>query len=339
MHSPKRRKKSRPLPHPGTAHEEAQSIEAIQGYWSEWREKTQKLKPKERLRNAEAALDSGVAMLLDLINTRALFNEFRIEGRLVATDDQACDCLALKTQTLINELCARPDHTSHRVILAIWHGALRLAMTVQTIAEMSPDLLAPVACESLYFPGLLTKEGRPTSKIKEMAKAIKLGTNRRSMPRRKYSFRAQSPATRLVVAFVEKVINVRAAIERQIEHHRSLRAYANHLRSHDRTEGRRIKKLSNLSLSEYLQAHGFGQEEQTWLQLPALDTKGFEKWWTLALKPHLEKPSTLDAIRRTRFGQELEKAGGVKDYEIRDELKHRCKSALRSLADSLATLG
>ena len=71
--------------------------------------------------------------------------------------------------------------------------------------------------------------------------------------------------------------------------------------------------------------------------LPQLDKLNVDIWWEKALKPHLEEEETLKQIQETPFYAMLEKASAKskktsKEYAIRDELKKRCRQALRSLA-------
>jgi hypothetical protein len=67
--------------------------------------------------------------------------------------------------------------------------------------------------------------------------------------------------------------------------------------------------------------------------LPPLNKNTAPEWWEKAVKPYLEKRETLERIRGTPFYASLCKATETyKDYEVKDELKRRCKPKLTSLA-------
>jgi hypothetical protein len=76
--------------------------------------------------------------------------------------------------------------------------------------------------------------------------------------------------------------------------------------------------------------------------LPILyNSETWPAWWENGLHPYIQSGAALVKIRGTRLHMELLKAIGertsdgtyaAKDYEVRDELKRRCKPKLASLA-------
>lgn len=72
--------------------------------------------------------------------------------------------------------------------------------------------------------------------------------------------------------------------------------------------------------------------------LPPLCPATFGQWWERVLKPFLERPEMLDTVKEhyPAFFRNLESAakerGSTRDSMVKNELKKRCKAALRSIA-------
>jgi len=92
-------------------------------------------------------------------------------------------------------------------------------------------------------------------------------------------------------------------------------------------------KYRGVALEDYWrEQRPFQPEALSYRKLPPLSKSTVPTWWTIAVKPLLDRRETLERIKGTQLYDELCKATDGKDYQIRDELKRRCRPRLASLA-------
>lgn len=209
----------------------------------------------------------------------------------------------------------------------VWRLATELALQIDDIARTRPDRLRDFAPYSLFMPSLRAKSAKHMTDFLVIAKRIGLSDQCAVyFDGKRAQHELHSAATLFVALWIEKVHNIAREAEWYVRRWERLQKNAD---SDDEYYEDR-----DLTLESFLRDRaGFSELELRYCTLPYLHRGTCDRWWKEGLKPYIDTGGALEHIHDTRFYSELVKAtDNGKEYELRDEMKRRCKPKLRSLA-------
>jgi len=288
-----------------------------------------KTDPRAAMREAHEALDYGVEILLKLIEAKTFFY------RLVATDgsedhvhDDAISSLCSRANWIDDKVAEFARAGDPAALIRIWCGGKQFAEVIHHVAMTNPQRLKLLAGDSLFCPSLRAKPKTFTHDFEAIVKAIGLSDDCIINMDSSAMHQLDKPPTRLVAEILQEIASWRRTIKWDEQSLRNMReASISH-------PGGEWEKYRNISVEDWLRSQ-YPRRPEIFIyrQLPAFNKNTVPEWWEKAVKPYLEKRETLERIRGTPFYTSLCKATEThKDYEVRDELKRRCKPKLMSLA-------
>jgi hypothetical protein len=210
-----------------------------------------------------------------------------------------------------------------------WWLASKLAKSIHDLALGCKALKTPeqkrkhyslqnVASDKLLMPSLRAKlksftyDCDDVAKIVGLSRACAINIGIGSNP--KYSFK--SYPTVFVAEFIEEVTRWKRVLNRQ-------RA------AFDFQQAKRLKP--QMSFRDYLKQNYPNELVEKLLcyyKLPPFTIAAKDEWWTKAIKPYLEERKTLTMLH-SRFLKDLQDSTtNREDYEVRDELKRRCRQVI-----------
>ena len=288
--------------------------------------------PKAALRDAYQRMDYGVALLLKLIASGKLrYSLTRADGTVHPSDthDEAERVLCNRVTDLIQEVCKLAREGRFDPANTAWHGAKDLVETLHDVALQGPaESLGFIARGSLFLPSLRAKAKTFTHDFAEVAEALELSQDCVVNMSEEALHQLDSAATRLVAELIEDIAYWQREVRRSQEHLEIFQRRA------VERPGQGYEKFVGLSPADFwLKDYPRHQAELGYADLPPLDQATWQVWWKRAVKPRLEAPKTLEQLKGTTLYEELRRATDTgKDYELRDELKRRCKPKLKALA-------
>lgn len=288
--------------------------------------------PHRALRQAREALDYGSAFLRKLIKSKKLFYRLEfadgIDRPHKSHDDAEC-VLCDRVSGLIREICKLAKEGRFAPVNTTWHGAKEFVETIHDMAlNGTVDNLRFIARDSLFLPSLRANAKTFPHDFAEVQEALGLSKDCIVNMDWEALHQLDRPATRFVAEILEDI----AHWQRNVRYHdESLQDFQR--RASERPGGI-LDQYRGLTLAEYwLRFFPTRREALTYKDLPPFDRTTWLEWWQKAVKPRLEVRETLESIRGTSFYDEVQKATtSGKDYEVRDELKRRCKPKVKALA-------
>lgn len=288
--------------------------------------------PRAVKKQARQSIDHGAELLLKLIRSKKLFYRADFTDgieRPHEAHDEAEGCLCDRVSWLIREVCKLAKEGRFAPVNTVWHGAEDLVETIHDMAlKGTVDKLRFIARHSLYLPSLRARAKTFSHDFAKVQEALELSKDCIVNMDSEALHQLDRPATRLVAEILEDI----ASWQCHIRHEEQM------LQTFQRCQAERpgdiFDEYRGLTLADYwLQSYPRYPEVLGYRDLPPLDRKTWPVWWEKAVKPRLEAPETLEEIKGTAFFEELRKATtSGKDYEVRDELKRRCKPKVKALA-------
>ncbi len=288
--------------------------------------------PEAALRNAKQLVDEGVTLLLKLVESGKLRDSLkRADGAVHPCDthDGAERLLCYQLTWLVEEVCKLARQGRFSPANAAWHGAKDLVETIHDVALQGPaESLRLLARGSLFLPSLRANAKTFTHDFAEVAEALELSQACVVNMSGEALHQLDSAATRFVAELIEDI----ASWQREVR--RSQAELEFFQRRAVEWPGQGYEEYRGLSPADYwLQQYPRYQAELGYPDLPPLNQQTWPVWWKQAVKPRLEAPETLTQLKGTPLYEELRRAtDNGKDYELRDELKRRCKPKLKALA-------
>jgi len=285
--------------------------------------------PRAAINEGYEAIDYGVEMLLKLIESKALFHKMvSRDGTEDHSHDEAISCLCSRADWIAGKIAEFARAGDPAALIRVWCGAKQYAEVVHYVATTKPQRLRLLAGNSLFVPSLRAKSKTFTHDFKQVAEAIGLSQECNINMDSTAMHQLDKPATRLVAEILQDIAFWQRSIKWDEESLKGMRRLA------IERPGSEWEKYRNVSRDDWLRDHyPHNPEFFVYRELPPFTKDTVSEWWEKAVKPYLEKASTLTKIRDTPFYESLRKATATgKDYEIRDELKRRCKPKLRTLA-------
>jgi hypothetical protein len=286
--------------------------------------------PTKAIHEAGSLSKFASETLLKLIEQQP--SHFPEDPRVKNPPDAAERWFCSLTDFMAQKLC-RLVATGHIVpIDCAWHAATILTQALHDLALAAPEHLRSTARTVSSMPSLRTKAKSYDYDFQEIAEAIELSQGCGVAIGEKATYRLSAYATRFVFVFIECATVLQKAFkmeEMMLCELKSRFCTALH-----------VEQIPNLTLEWWLSCR-YSKDVVAKLMhfkdLPPFEMRSIDTWWKNALKPHLENPETLEQIRGTKFYEVLEKAAHnsketTKDYAIVDELKKRCRPALKSIS-------
>lgn len=283
---------------------------------------------KNALRIASERLDYSIELLFRLIEKKSLFipcyrNDDTIDDHF--SHDEAAECLKQRLLTIREKVSQYALAGDSAMIHAVWSLSRNFAETIHDIALDRPDRLEWLTMDSLFMPSLRAMPDNFRYDFPAIAKATRLSEECILDMRSKAAHRLDKPPTRFVANILQDVAFTIRSLgfeKRSLEHMRksAARGLVEFL------------KYADMPLEKWLLECCYYKPYQIhYDELPPLTKKTVSEWWEKAIKGEVER--RFEKIKGSKFYAILEAAtASKKDYEVRDELKRRCKQALHSLA-------
>jgi len=277
------------------------------------------------------SIGAEVVVLLKLIRSKKLLQKFRYTDgidRPHEAHDDAERALCDQVSWLVREVCKLARQGRFAPVNTVWHGARAMVETIHDMALAgSVENLRSMAGDSFFLPSLRANPKTFTHDFEKVAQAVGLSQECVINMDSKALHQMDRPVTRFVAEVVEEIASEKREVEHAAE---TLAMFQRHAKAEPKGE---CAKYRGVSLEDYWREQSpYQQEALAYRQLPPLTKSTVPIWWKIAVKPLLHRSETLERIKGTPLYDELCKATDGKDYQVRDELKRRCRPRLASLA-------
>lgn len=137
---------------------------------------TAERKAKDKLREADVHLETGLGLLLEVLwsDNLPIHKAGDLHGDYFTSD--AITALARHGEQIIVELCKLAEAGNQDAIRQAWESASLLAEKIQNLAESKPELLKRVARSSEAMPVLWYRKRPQNVELPKLAKKIGLGS-------------------------------------------------------------------------------------------------------------------------------------------------------------------
>jgi hypothetical protein len=287
--------------------------------------------PKAAHLNASQSISAEAVVLLKLIRSKKLLQKFQYTDgidRPHEAHDEAERALCDQVTWLVREVCKLARQGRFAPVNTVWHGARAMVETIHEMALLGTvDNLRCMARDSFFLPSLRAKPKTFSHDFDKVAAAIGLSEECVINMDSEALHQMDRPVTRFVAEMIEEIASEKREVERAEE---TLAMFQRLAKEEPKGE---FAKYRGVALEDYWRKQRpFQPEALSYRKLPPLSKSTVPTWWTIAVKPLLDRPETLERIKGTQLYDELCKATDGKDYQIRDELKRRCRPRLASLA-------
>jgi hypothetical protein len=287
--------------------------------------------PKQARLKASQCMSADAVVLLKLIRSKRLLEKFEYTDGLDRpheASDEAERALCDQVSWLVREVCKLAREGRFDPVNTVWQGARAMVETIHDMAlHGTVDNLRFMARDSFFLPSLRAKPTTFTHDFDKIAAAIGLSQECVINMDSKALHQMDRPVTRFVAEMIEEITSEKREVERAAETLARFQSLAN-----EEPKGE-FAKYRGVALEDYWrEQRPFQQEALSYRKLPPLSKCTVPDWWTMALKPLLDRPETLERIKGTQLYEDLCNATDGKDYQVRDELKRRCKPKLAALA-------
>jgi hypothetical protein len=273
-------------------------------------------------------------------------------------------------KTAVPEICRYARTGDLNALLAAWFGATQLADTILKIARTQPERLQQLARRSLYMPALVSRSAKVNQSVVKQAMQLDLAADLAGG--RGPLLRLDSQVTNLVANWFESVEQRRQQVHFFAGEFRRARAGNKLVQGSEPLAdirlaaikvgkgeflcevetGKKVRPKKYRNLEHYLlEECAIDEDDLPLLDLAPLTTTTVDDWLSLLLKPYAEDDDGKEddkALERNldvSFWKSLCEASGKTMQATRrghgktvfDIFKQRCKSALRTLADSPKT--
>lgn len=295
-------------------HQTHVQIEAQKKKRKEWESSIEKSKKNLSLPDAERYLNGGMEVLEHFAGS-AMYTLPDIGPRgencflgglanLVAAHAVRCLNLLCKTALAGDQNAAR----------TVWNASVTLARVIDLIVKERPECLDELTKNPETLRSLRAWEKAGEIAVLSCDSVLKLDE--------KTTLQTTTPATRFVLDFMRQALKMRSEMLGASQ-------FFNDCQQRPETPGQ-------FTLDDYLvDKCKFPREQLIYKDLPDFTSESWSAWWDRALKPFLDQPKTLWSIRcdsPTFFKTLKASTTEWKDYQIKDELKKRCRAALKNLA-------
>ncbi len=284
--------------------------------------------PNKALHVAQKRFDYSLELLCRLIEKKALFEPiYRKDGTIDDhfSHDTASVCLTsrlwwIKERVAKYALAGDPD-----MIYTAWSMSRTFAETIHDVALERPDRLEWLTKGALFMPSLRAKPKTFRYDFPTIAEKTHLSEECLFDTRSKACHQLDKPPTRLVADILQDM----AYTISSLKHHKRSHAL---FRQHAAKGHAQFQQYADTPLEKWLVESNYIQPYQLhYDELPQLTKSAVPVWWEKAIKGEVVR--RFDKVKGTRFYAVLRAATeSGKDYEVRDELKRRCRQALRGLA-------
>jgi hypothetical protein len=275
--------------------------------------------PDEAMLEANQLITLGVDTLLSLVRSGTLYHA---GGDL----DLAEGCLCVQAERLARELCVLSKNYRREPIAAIWDVAVEcataifdLASTTALRAKPQSDLklyaLQTVARDRLFMPTFRARRGGFEQDFDQIAETVGLSDACGFNTEANAKYRPDTSATKFIMLLVSRVEARRRRLNQEYALF-DIESKRNRPAEEARSFESWLVENHPDAAPDLIQLHKLGP----------LDNTSRDQWWRV-IQAELEKPEVLDSVRGTKFWVELSRVKKGKDYEVRDELKRRCKQA------------
>lgn len=284
--------------------------------------------PENALHIACERFDYAFAMYIRLIEKKALYEPLYCKDGSIAENhfcDTAADSLSNRLSWFMKSVSNFARAGEYSMIHTSWFLALELCEAIHDIALDRPDRIESLARSSLFMPSLRARPKNFVYDFPSIANATHLSEDCLFAAHAKSAHHLDKHPTR----FVAEILRGMAySINSLNFHKRSFAIFQDHA-----AKGvKGFEQYASMSFEKWLvdSYHAYPHEIH-YDKLPPLTKSSVPIWWKEAVKSEVER--NFEKVKHTRFYKELQAATETgKDYEVLDELKRRCRQALRSLA-------
>lgn len=278
--------------------------------------------PRAAIKEAWQAMDYGVDLLLKVVD------DAKLKEATPWLRDDALRLLSVRVDCLANDLARRTRAGDSRCAAIAWYAALALVEGIHFLALKQPERLRGTARRALFLPSLRATARTFDHDFPVIADAIQLSADCTVDMGPDARHQLDQPVTRFVAGLIDTIEYWKEIAEGAVDTVNGLRAAV------EKNPTGEFGPWRRLTLEEHWNgSYPRHPEKLAYRNLPPLTKATCDEWWNLAVKPMLEHPDMMIRIRGSRLHEEIVRGTETgKDYEVRDELKRRCRPKLKSLA-------